>query len=625
MIFEGREISALKLMNVFSSLHEVPTYQLREQIQLPRELNSIAQRFKAVANLLPENLAIKTNTNEISYADLDSRSDSVARYLIELGFDKSKPILITTSDFIFFVMGLLGVLKAGGFYVPLSKHCTSTQADEILKFIDPEIILLSSSLDLNSESSKKKLLISELSSRYDRLDFYPVEASKYSFILFTSGSTGKPKGALQYQTSILHNAYSQIENLNICAADRFSQIHSEATMGAARAIFNALLSGASLFPFTLTDQDLRSFLDWITWAKPSILHSSASFFRFFAGSTEDNSIFDSVRIMILGGEAVIERDFSLFQKLLSDNCFLCTGLGSSETTTVRMMLLTKKSNPEFAFGRLPLGFIANNTKIHLKNTDIDSSQNTWGEIVVEGPTCFAGYWPVENNMIIKHTHNMGDTAFVKPNGVMYHAGRKDDVIKIRGERVSLLALEEVLRAIPGVADVVVITVPDSFIGNRIYIFATASDLYALSTHKIRYFVRKSFSKAYQPSGVYLMEKIPRISAGKVNLAQLRLYLESTKYSDVSLASHKARYQGVEKTLFSCFERTSYTFLRRWCESVGPDTNFLEAKLRDFDIDSLTGLEVCLNIEELFKVRISPDELFRFRKVEHLLEWLSCHV
>lgn len=582
----------------------------------------LANHFRRAANQFPNHLAIDAPHQKLSYETLDIESDKIALWITQQNLNTDLPIAVGTKDSVLHVIAILGILKAGGFYIAISHTWPEAKQTQTLAAISSPAFLTSDINEFHNPLDDIQVTsISELLLTPKATSYVLKSPSKYCCIIFTSGSEGEPKGVVQNQANILHNTMWQTNALRISSKDKLSQLHPEGSMGAIRATFNALLNGATLSPFMLQGTDLSQFQTWLSNKKPSILHSSASLFRSITRALLNDELFSSVRLMILGGEAVIEEDYDLFSKRFPENSLFCTGLGSSETTTVRMMLLPRKLKPPTFKGRLPLGYVKPGFTFNLEakiNENLDSGFT--GEIIIESEFLFSGYWPLDEKNQIKMTYATGDLGHRAENGLVYHIGRNDQQIKIRGHRIDLLAIENRVRAITGVLDCALVS--DEEVGSdaRYFVFAVPKDDDVLSTDKVSYFLRKQFPIYAQPAKVFLVGQLPRESGGKVSIPTLRNYLvQQRRLEGDLLEPHKKDLETVALRLFECLEKTNYPFLKRWAQFTDFNKPVGRLLMSDLDIDSLTALEICLNIEEEFRVDIIPTNIFKFQYFGDLLE------
>jgi len=618
--------------------------------------HSIAGRFQAVAALQPDRTAILLPEREITYGALEATSNVLAASLLGR-IDPGTPVAVGTRDPVLHIVAVLGVLKAGGLYTAISDHLPTDRQRLILDLVAPALFLATSSEEATRHADVEGLSIErveELSAQSvaklsapepfapepfapepfapEPLVVEPFAArppADACYVLFTSGSTGTPKGAVQSQRNVLRNCRWHVETMRLSPDDRMTQLYSAGTMGAVRATWNALLSGAVLCPYAVGEGELSRLFAWMKRTRPSVFHCAASLFRTLTkGFERDRDLVAGVRLLILGGEAVVRRDFDAFAKLFPERSLMSTGLGATETTTVRSMLLPPSAEPATFEDRLPLGFAVPGLEMHLKDPVSRQDGSVLGEIRIESRDLFFGYWPDAplSDPGGVRAYDTGDLALCRADGVVFHAGRRDHEVKIRGNRVNLLEIERVVRSADGVQDCVVFTLMDDAGDPLIVLTIDALDRTAVTSHRIRYLLSKHLPAYMVPSMINFVEALPRGSGGKVKLGVLREAVQQNRRfrGEDPFARHRAMLSGAGRLLMQCLDETSHRFFRRWAETKGANAGIFVANFRDMDIDSLSALEVCLNIERYFGVSLSEETLLGFHRFAQLQEYLEAH-
>jgi non-ribosomal peptide synthetase component F len=256
------------------------------------------------------------------------------------------------------IAAVLGVLKAGKFYVPLDPGFPHARNQFIANDSQAAVVLTTAEHAEKAQSlssgSLQLLVVEDLpgpSSEDDpRLELAP---DTPAFIIYTSGSTGQPKGVLQAHESLVHNAWRQTEAIGFTLSDRLTSLYSTSVMGHVRDLYNALLNGAGLWSFDLRAQGVARLADGLVSEQITVLHTIASVFRHMTPTLPPAEALAHVRMLILGGESVLATDFEIFRARFPSHTKLFTGLGSTETGTARALLLERGDVVNHAI--LPLG------------------------------------------------------------------------------------------------------------------------------------------------------------------------------------------------------------------------------------------------------------------------------
>jgi acyl-CoA synthetase (AMP-forming)/AMP-acid ligase II len=152
-----------------------------------------------------------------------------------------------------------------------------------------------------------------------------------------------------------------------------------------------------------------------------------------------------------------------------------------------------------------------------------------GELVVRGSNVMKGYWglPEETEKVLKsgplpgeRVLYTGDLFKTDADGYLYFVGRKDDIIKTRGEKVSPREIEEVLYALDGVAEAAVIGVPDEVLGEAIKAIVTVRAGASLTEPQIRAHCARSLESFMMPKWIEFKQALPKSANGKINKREL---------------------------------------------------------------------------------------------------------
>ncbi len=189
---------------------------------------------------------------------------------------------------------------------------------------------------------------------------------------------------------LMHGAYVQTDAMGYTAYDRIPLF---ASLGSGQGIilmWSGLLSGAQLCPFPLIHVGITGLRAWMIDRQITVYLSSASIFRHFAKTLDDDVAFPLVHAVWLASESATSDDFKLFQKHFSHRCVFVHPLSSSETSIIAVWRISAGDNaPE---GRLPVGTFSSGTEILILDEGRPVGRGEIGEIVVKSRYMAAGYW-----------------------------------------------------------------------------------------------------------------------------------------------------------------------------------------------------------------------------------------
>lgn len=214
----------------------------------------LSEAFQAQVRKNPNHPAVKFQGKSLTYQTLHEKSNQFAHYLNRLGVNVGTKVALCIERSIESTIAILGIIKAGGVYVPIDHRCPREKIRFILEDTQSTILFLSSSMkEVLSKSDnpfRTQLIdITDSLSNAEResknREASSEEKESLAYIMYTSGSTGNPKGVMIQQKSILHLAHRPCY-LTIEPSDQMAHLSSLAFDGSTFEIWGALLNGATL-------------------------------------------------------------------------------------------------------------------------------------------------------------------------------------------------------------------------------------------------------------------------------------------------------------------------------------------------------------------------------------------
>jgi amino acid adenylation domain-containing protein len=502
-----------------------------EEFQLSEIEQSVGKYFEKQVEKYRDALAVKKGEKELSYGKLNEFANKIAHGILGKVGNENISIALLFEQGINFLGAIFGALKAGKCYVPIDPTFPDSRNQYILDNSQAHLIVTNTTnLEIAQALSSGQYEILNI----DDLESSPqiqnpdinVSPDALAYIIYTSGSTGKPKGVFQNHRNLLHNAMNQINTFHLGLGDRMPLVHSCSVMGAVRATYNALLSGTALYPFDVKNQGLDELRILLQTEKITVFHAVATLFRHFADIFKDVEAFSSLRLVILGGEAMYRKDVEFYKQKFPDQCLLCTGLGSTEAGTTRIFMLNKQT--EITTAQVPPGYAVEGLKVVLWNEEGgEVPLGEVGEIVIESEYLALGYWqqhetnlqtfaPISPTSSIRRFRT-GDLGKFLPDGCLVHMGRKDFQVKIRGYRVDVAEVEMTLMDSGLLKEVVV--VGKALIQEEISLIAycvlkePSSNTIA---KQLRHIVRQKLTDYMVPAAFVFLDALPLTPNGKVD-------------------------------------------------------------------------------------------------------------
>ena len=556
---------------------------------------SLPRRFEKVVDLFPRRPAVAYEGREVAYEDLNRAANQVARAIgPRLG---AKPALVAVimdlgQDQI---TAMLGVLKAGAVHVVLDPSFPQAKTAEIIEVYGPDFLIADQA---NADLARAvfphpdRLVIFEAIPAHladHNLDLDP-GPDEYAAIFYTADSAGRPRGVLYDHRGLLHAFWDVATVAGNTSTDRIAQWQSMAFFGAVVTCFETLLCGACLCLYNMKQGGLPGLIPWITQQQvTSVAFMPSAFRRLFSEGVRPEAV-KAVRVLRLRGEAVEQCDLDLYRKIFPDQCVLGLSLGMTETCRVAYSNLTKDSR--ITEKVLPMACLARDKEISLR--DESGLEVPWGEpgeIVVRSPYIFKGYWPLglwgesaESGTRGPRVCHTGDWGRFLPDGSLQHVGRKDDLVKIRGNRIQLGEIEAALAAIQQVKEAAVVGRDDVDGIKYLHAYFVPREAGSVFVETLKAQLKTRLPAYCIPSQFTMMAALPRNALGRIDRDKL--------------PESGARRPELQTGYVPPKTELEVRLVKLWqdilkVEPIGLNDNFF-----DLGGDSLNAVELALEIEGL---------------------------
>jgi amino acid adenylation domain-containing protein len=485
---------------------------------------TVVEQFMAQAARMPEKVALESAQGQLTYRELDQRSNQLARILVSKGVGANVRVGVCLNRSADLVMAILAVLKAGGAYVPMDPaYPRERLAFMVADSSAPVIITRSEFVEVLGSCQSEPLLLDQLQAELAQQSVAALETlpqpDHQIYVIYTSGSTGQPKGAV-----VCHRGESNLQHwylsaLNLGEQDRTLLISAVGFDLTQKNIFAPLLAGGTLVlpAMELFDEgELLALIQqhrisWINCA-PSALYPLVE-----SAAAHDYHALQSVRYVVLGGEPI--RMNALFPWLSHARCKaqVINSYGPTECTDVVSWHCAERiESPQQV---LPIGRPVNSTQVYVLNDFLNPVvPGLVGEICVTGTGVGLGYINrpditaaafVDNPFGSGKLYRTGDLGRYLPNGDIEYLGRKDFQIKLRGLRIELGEIEFALKQLPGVQDSLVLVRDETLLG-----YVVADNGFASCDWRTR--LRDYLPEYMIPSGVMALAVWPLTPNGKID-------------------------------------------------------------------------------------------------------------
>ncbi|HKS09651.1 MAG TPA: amino acid adenylation domain-containing protein [Pyrinomonadaceae bacterium] len=500
---------------------------------------SVQRMFSRTAAEFGPRAAIERGGRRVTYAELETESNRLANYLLEHGAGKGVIVGLLTSDPARIITAILGVLKAGAVFVPFDPTFPDGRLRAMSEQVEPQHYVTErkylDKLDQLHTGAKEIVCFDDDDyASYQRSEHPNVASDEDApcSIYFTSGSTGKPKAILGRLKGIDHYMRWEIAAVGAGPGTRVSQLASPAFDGFLKDAFVPLCSGG-----TVCAPESRSLIlsathlaDWLDIEQVEVLHCVPSVFRALLNENLDSRYFEAMKSVVLAGEALYPADVKRWMDIFGERIKLLNVYGPTETTVLKVAYEVKAEDVERP--SIPIGKPIKGSAVMLINSRGQLCHGeAVGEIHIRTPYRSHGYYgapELTSEVFIRNPfsddpsdilYKTGDYGRLLEDGNLEFLGRRDQQVQVRGVRVELGEIENLLRGHAAVADVAVVDRDDAE-GNKFLVaFITAND--GTSTAPLRQYLMERLPEAMIPSAIVDLDQLPRTLNGKVDRKALR--------------------------------------------------------------------------------------------------------
>ncbi|MGW5338681.1 non-ribosomal peptide synthase/polyketide synthase [Rhodococcus pyridinivorans] len=595
--------------------------------------------FSAAAASWPENVAVVAGESSLSYADLSTRVNGLARRLIASGVGPGSLVAVALQRDELLITALLSVLTSGGAYLPLDVTNPADRIAYILGDGAPAVVLTTTAerRSIPEIPGIEVLVLDELD--WDALDTRPVtdadragmlRSSDTAYVIYTSGSTGLPKGVAVTHRNVVELFANAQPVFGFDETDVWTMFHSYAFDFSVWELWGPLLYGGTLVVVDyFTSRSPEQFRELVVRAGVTVLNQTPSAFYQFAeadrAATEGESSAQAgelvLRHVIFGGEALDPGKLAgWFDRYRDDAPRLVNMYGITETTVhVSFLALTReivRSSSASVIGRALPGLQVYVLDEWLRPVPV----GVQGQMYVAGAQLSRGYVNkpaltagrfVADPYACSATggssmYRTGDLGRWNTDGMLEYAGRSDFQVQLRGFRIELGEVESALTRCPGVAQAVAVVRGDERTGDRLVGYVVPRVGETVEPTQIRESVALFLAAYMVPDMVVVLDALPLTPNGKLD----RKALPEPVFEVRDFRTPQTPVQEIVAGVFA--------------EVLGVDRVGLDDDFFALGGNSLVATQVVSRLGSALDMRLGVRELFEEPTVEALAARLELH-
>ena len=468
---------------------------------------TIVSLFRKAAAATPDALAVLYKDKQLSYKEIDQKSERIAAYIASQGLGREGVVSILIGRSELMAVTALGALKAGCAYQPLDPSYPAERLNFMVKDASAGLLIADDCLrEVLTEYKGPVLLTSQLDSLPVRKAPEEGPAPESLFILlYTSGTTGVPKGCMLEHRNLVNFCTWYREYYGLKPGDRVGAYASFGFDACMMDMWPALTGGAAV---CIVDEETRHDLS----ALDKFLQGSGVTHCFmttqvgvmYAKNFPDNPV---LRYLSVGGEKLVSMDPPSYA--------FHNGYGPTECTIFTTIFDVQKRE-----ANIPIGHPLSNLRLYVVDKNMRRMPaGAPGELLVSGPQVGRGYLgrpdktaevyvsnPFCGEPPYDRVYRTGDIVRYRPDGNIEFVGRRDGQVKIRGFRVETKEVEAVILEYPGVKDVTVQAFDSPSGGKFIAAYVVCEE--QLDSAALGTFIGERKPSYMIPASINQLERIP---------------------------------------------------------------------------------------------------------------------
>ncbi|MBL6449157.1 amino acid adenylation domain-containing protein [Fulvivirga sp. 29W222] len=568
-------------------------------VDYPRD-ETIASLFEEQVKKTPQKTALVFGQSTLTYQELNERADKLAYHLqktCNVGKGDRVVTLLERSDL--YIVSVLGILKSGAAYVPVDPLLPTDRINLLLDDLDSKALITVSDFIFELEDYEGTLVSIDI--QEDTFEG-PNEglqinssATDPAYIMYTSGTTGQPKGVIVTQRNVIR----LVKNTNFVALDDSSRLLMTGAVAfdaTTFEIWGMLLNGGELHLLSQDElMNTEKLREYIHQRQITHMWFTSSWFNHLVNTAVDT--FEKLNYLVVGGEKLSHHHINQVLETFP-SVQIINGYGPTENTTFSTYYQIKEKQTATSIIGRP---IANSTVYILDERLQPVPVGVVGEIYLGGDGLSQGYFKrpelteekfINNPFGNEKLYKSGDLGKWQEDGNIIFIGRNDNQVKLRGFRIELDEIINVIVTHPNISQAVVTFRKNEQTGDYLTGYIICDE--HVETQDLKTYLKQKLPEYMIPSYFVNIDRLPLTANGKLDETELPDPLQL----EVQHKDYVAPQSELEKALVSIWE-TLFPSMQ-----IGIHDNFFE-----LGGHSITAIKMLHRIHATISTEVQINSIF----------------
>ncbi|WP_432409142.1 amino acid adenylation domain-containing protein [Wukongibacter sp. M2B1] len=581
--------------------------------------NSVFHKlFEEQVERTPDKIAVVYENDEITYSELNKKANQLAYKLRDLKIDKGSVIALMSERSIEMIIGILGIIKAGGVYLPIDPEYPRERIEYMLEDSNSKGLITLSDMAEKIDFGRHLIFLDdEELYRGDNRNLENINSPEdLIYIIYTSGTTGSPKGAMIEHRNLVNAAMAWRHEYKLKEFEvnllQIAKFTFDVSIGD---LTKALTNGGKLVICPKEDRyNIPKIYSIIKAKEISIIDTVPSLIvPLMDYIYESNLSTEALKLLIFGGDKCSLSDFKRLLQRYGNKIRIVNGYGITEAT-IESSYFEEDIDKIVSSGSTPIGKPFNNIRYYILDSRLKLKPiGVPGELYISGDCLGRGYLnnpkltsekfvpnPYE---IDSRMYRTGDIAKWLPDGNVEFLGRIDQQIKINGFRIEVEEIEAHLLKFDGLKEVAVVAqdIPGSSNKNLVAFYTSDEEVNGQS---LKEYLLKKLPEYMLPTFFIKVDEIPLSSNGKIDRRALKQVQLKVIESSVFVNPENEREEKL---------------IRIWndilnVDEIGACNDFFE-----IGGSSLKAIVLSVKINDEFGVQIPLVDIFELKTVRKIAE------